>query len=136
MPLEGAIEEVKQKPDSASIIIEEGEQPVDTEAKSKSCSTPAAVLKAADGLIRLLDKMSYTHHTHLTDMKRSRPAKIAIGIKKVSQRYSQHLVYMIMMLNAVIYANVLAIILPASMLLYALLEKPRPHRVIIRQYSH
>jgi len=128
VPLEVSNEDVNEKPDLSPLIVEDGEQSIDKEVKFL-CTTPAAVIKAADGLIHLLDKMSYTHHTRLTDMKRSRPAKIAIGIKKVSQRYSQHIVYMIMMLNAVIYANILAIILPITMFLYALLEKPRPHRV-------
>lgn len=117
--------------DNGSLIVEE--PIVDGNSKKKKakvcCETPEPIANAADKFIYFLDTLSYSHHKHLYEYNRSSFAKIAIGLQKVSQRYSQYLVFVLMMFTAVVHANVLAIILPITMFLYALLEKPRPHTV-------
>lgn len=113
--------------DNTSLIIEESIEPIEAKSKYFNCNTPEAILNAADALILILDNLSYSHHKR--ESRRSRPARIAIGIQKVSQRYSQYLVFVLMMFTAVVHANILSIVLPITMFLYALLEKPRPHSV-------
>ncbi len=100
------------------------------------CETPEAIAVATEKFIYLLDRLSYAHHKHLYEYNRSSFAKIAIGLQKVSQRYSQYLVFVLMMFTAVVHANILAIVLPITMFLYALLEKPRPHTVSYNSISN
>lgn len=127
----GKSREVSASDHGGSLIIEE--PLVDAHPKKNKskvcCETPEPIANAADKLIYFLDQLSYSHHKHLYEYNRSSFAKIAIGLQKVSQRYSQYLVFVLMMFTAVVHANILAIVLPITMFLYALLEKPRPHTV-------
>lgn len=123
------LKETSTADNDSPLIVEE---PVVDYSKKKSntcCDTPEALSRAADKFIYFLDRLSYSHHKHLYEYNRSSSAKIAIGLQKVSQRYSQYLVFVLMMFTAVVHANILAIVLPITMFFYALLEKPRPHTV-------
>lgn len=108
----------------------EGAEPtVDEEAdaeKASRCTIPKVVLTASDAVIGFLDRFVYMD---LTNLKASRPKKIAVGLYKIYQRYSHFLCYLAFLINAVYNANVVSAFFPLSMFLYALLEIPRPHRL-------
>lgn len=53
---------------------------------------------------------------------------ILLGLYKVYQRYTHLFCYLAFMINALVNSNVISLFFPLSMLVYALLETPRPHK--------
>lgn len=58
----------------------------------------------------------------------SRLRRVLYGLWAVAARWSHLVVYLVMFLNALLYANALSLLFPVSLFVYALLEAPRPSR--------
>ena len=84
----------------------------------------AALLQVVDALVALLQDYAYG------DIQRhgTRWRRVAYGILSVCQRWSHLLVYLVMFVNALVYANAFALLFPLSLFAYALLESPRPSK--------
>jgi hypothetical protein len=86
------------------------------------------IIAVADVLIKVLSRLTSTKEKRLEDLDKSRRQKLVIGIMKLAQNNSKWICFIWFMLTAVVEANVLSLVLPISMFMYAILEKPRPHK--------
>jgi hypothetical protein len=89
--------------------------------------TPQFVLTAAEVIISWLDR--HTDGYLAQKPHYSRKKKIWAGFYKIYQINSSVLCYLFFMINCAVNSDIISLVYPLSMFLYALLETPRPHKL-------
>jgi len=95
------------------------------EKKRKRDKIKAIIDSGLTAVLKWIEKHTFPHKPK----GNSKIRRILSGLYYLTMQYFSTLVFLVMLINAIIYGNVIALIYPLSMFGYAMMENPRPHKV-------